>query len=582
MPPDPPGAQESLTDRFASVARRFSDRVAVTGPSGTYRYGELDRITSGLALRLREHGVHGGRVAVLCPHDTDAVLAPWAVLKAGCAYVPLDPRQPAARLAQLLADTGAGAVVYSPGLAADAVRLARGKPLIALSGEERPGGEPPPVLCEAPAYLLHTSGSTGRPKAVLQHHRNVLAHALAYAGRIGIGDGTQVPLLARYGSDAAVMDLFGALLTGATLHVVDPLAPAAALRATLARAEASLVHCTPTLLRHLLSGAPTQQLRTVRAVVLGGEEVTPEDVREVFRHFPPDCALINGYGPTECTLALQHRVTRADLAREQVPIGRPVEGVHVRLVDADGAPAEKYGEIEIHSDRVALGYWRRPEESAGVFGTTETGVRFYRTGDLAQRCPDGSLIFRGRKDRQLKIRGHRVEPGEAESVLRAHPTVAQAAVTTHGQPQQLIAYVTSATAIPADERELLGYLARLLPQPAVPQRVVVLETMPLGPTGKLDRAALPPPPARPSAAVKERASTPAEEALSRIWCEVLGLPSVPVTTTFMAAGGDSVRLLEMLVRVQEEFGAEISLTDFLPEPTVTALARLLDREGARP
>ncbi len=583
-PPDPPTDTETLVDRFRAITAEHPDRVAVRGRSGRYRYSELDRMTTTLARRIGRSAAPDQRLGLLCAHDVGLVVAVWSALKAGYAYVPLDPRQPIDRLARIVADAGVAAIACDPDLVGRASRLARGRRVMPIVGpvEEHMTEWPSPASADTLAYLMYTSGTTGGPKGVRQSHRNVLSHAITYASRIRIQAGDQVPLLAGFAFDAAVMDLFGTILTGATLTIVDPLAPARRLRADLAESGASIVHCTPTLCRHLLSDVDDlagrlDELATVRTIVLGGEEVTPNDLRAVFRRFPEGCTLVNGLGPTECTIALQHMVTAADLAGHAIPVGHPVEGVGVRLLDVDGRPAEVFGEVEITSEHLALGYWNQPESAASAFDRHPGGMRRYRTGDLARRRSDGALVFCGRKDRQVKIRGHRVEPAEVEADLRAHPSVAQSAVVVERSVEpRLIGYVTSATGQPAEEQELAGYLGRQLPDYAVPARIVPLDALPLGPTGKLDRARLPPP--EEVAAVDDAAWSPVERRVASIWCEILGLSRIGRQATFLASGGDSVRLLAMLSRVRAEFGVKIELMDFLTAPTIATIVAFIEMD----
>jgi len=590
VPPAPAAASESLVDRFRSVAAEHGDRVAVTGPSGQYGYAELDRLTTAVARRLGSAVGPGQRVGLLCGHDIGMPVGVWSVLKTGATYVPLDPRQPDGRLTRIVADADVAAIACDPDLVQRASAIAKGRPVIALAAADA-GTDAHPLADVPPgavAYLLHTSGSTGRPKAVVQSHRNVLAHALAYVSRLRIGPHDHVPLLSRFTFDAGVMDVFGGLLAGASLHIAEPALPAPELRRWLAEAGATVLHCTPTLFRHLVGDLDQDRdgdgtnLACVRVVVLGGEEATHQDLRQFFGYFPKGCSLVNGLGPTECTLALQYHAARADLAGGSLPVGYPVDGVRVRLLDGEGHPTEIRGELEILSDRVAHGYWRQDETTAAVFGEYADGTRYYRTGDLARQAPDGALVYCGRKDRQTKIRGHRVEPGEVEALLRAHPTVAQAAVTVDQRAQiaQLVGYVTSATSLPPDPDQLAGYLSRFLPDYAVPWRLVVLETMPLGPTGKLDRLRLPVPQETPNPAV-DRPRTPLEQALAGIWCQVLGISEAGLRANFMASGGDSIRLLELLAKVQDVFETEIPLAEFLTAPTIATMARVVERGKSR-
>ncbi|HEX3786039.1 MAG TPA: amino acid adenylation domain-containing protein [Pseudonocardiaceae bacterium] len=585
LPPTPPGPTESLVDRFRATVSAHGNRPAVTGRSCRYTYAELERTASELARQLVPVAPAGSRIALLCEHDTGLAVGIWSVLIAGCAYVPLDPRQPAGRLSRIVTDAKVAAIVCDPDLADRATALAKGAPVIPLAGPAAatdPGSDPTP-RGEDIAYLLHTSGSTGRPKAVVQTQGNVLGHVLTYADRIRIGPGDRLPLLARFTFDAAVMDFFGALLSGASLHIVDPVRPGAELWDLLIRSEATILHCTPTLFRHLLAaaGAPTAARKnSIRIVVLGGEEVSGEDLRRFDEYFPQQCALVNGLGPTECTLALQHLVRPGDPASGPfVAVGHPVEGVEVRLLDEDGLPTEVLGEVELLSTRLALGYWEQPEVTSAVFGRYPNGTRYYRTGDLARRTPDGALVYRGRKDRQVKVRGHRLELGEIEALLRAHPSVAQAAVLFNRDSGEarLIAYATSATPVPLDPDELTGYLGRQLPDYAVPALIIPLEAIPLGPTGKLDRSRLPAP-VQITAVPAVPPRSPVELAVADIWCRILGLADIGMQANFMASGGDSIRLQEMIAEVEDKLGVAIPLLGFLRSPTIATIAELVERK----
>jgi amino acid adenylation domain-containing protein len=580
------GTAETLVDRFRETAARFHDRLAVSGPSGALTYGELDAASDAMANALRQAAPAGRRFALLCDHDVGVPVAVWSTLKTGGAYVPLDPRQPDGRLATILAGAAVDAVLCDRALAARAAGLAGGKPLLALGEADAAGGaagageaRPAPG---ALAYVLHTSGSTGRPKGVMQTHANALVHAVTYARRVRIGSLDRVPLLARCTFDAAVMDLFGALLTGASLHVIDPatLTPAG-LRAALARTAPTILHATPTLFRHLLRDGDERDLapdlQSIRVVVLGGEEVTGDDLAAFYRCFPTHASLVNGYGPTECTLALQHLASRSDVARPSVPIGRPVEGIEAQLIDDEGRMAEQHGELVLRGRQLAVGYLDEIQ-SSGAFGVDPDGVPVYRTGDLARKLPDGTLLFAGRRDRQLKIRGQRVEPGEVEALLRMHPTVGQAVVVGRRRVERnplLIGYVTSATPLPADPGELVSYLQRHLPAYSVPARIVVLAELPVGTTGKVDVARLPAPQDDlPAAGAAAR--TPLEQAVARIWCAVLGIASAGVEDNFVMSGGDSLQVLSLLSAVQGEFGIDLTLQGFLADPTIRWLAQEIE------
>lgn len=583
-----------LADHLTAAWAGGAQRVALASNGRQLSAAQFADVTSQLAATIRQHVSVGERVAVLVEHDVDAPIAVWSVLKAGAAYVPLDPRLPDTWLARIATDARVGAVVCSAAVAARARSVSRRAPVIVVDADDivtRPTADLPLDSRVDPAevaYLLHTSGSTGRPKAIVQTRRNVLAHARCYIDSIGLAPTDHAALLAPVTFDAAVMDLFGATLSGATLHVLDALQPAEALLGDLAAHGVTVLHCTPTLLRHLLGadldGGPEADRQAVswspRIVVLGGEELDADDVRRLASRFP-DAAVVNGLGPSECTLALQHRVVPDDECASSVPVGQPVAGVDVELVDETGRQSDISGELVFVTDRVAAGYWNLPELTAASFWTGPDGRRRYRTGDLAWRRSDGAFVFVGRRDRQVKIRGYRVEMGQVESVLRTHPTVAQAAVTVDysGPSPRLIAYATPATAFALSSTELLAFLARQLPAYEVPAAVVAIDAMPLGPTGKLDRAHLP---AVPDAAPQAEPCSDAELRVVAVWQDVLSSNHVSVEADFLSNGGDSLQMLAMLAEVEKRLWVRIELPDFLARPTVATIAGVLEQpsEGA--
>jgi len=585
-PVPPVTSGETLVGRFRAVAARYGDRPAVHGPSGEWTYRELDAASDALAARVRPVAGRGERVALLCGHDITVVCAVLAVLKAGAAYVPLDPQQPDIRLATILADVGPALILADADHLGVAERLAKGRPVQPVLDD---GSAQPPLESEdapdALAYILYTSGSTGAPKGIMQTNRNMLTHVLRFAHRLGLTAEDRVPMVARCTFDASLLDMFGALLTGASLHVIDPyLPPPADLLEELVRRQVTVLHCTPTLLRLFFAQLDSRPAAPdLRAVVLGGEEMTGADVAGVASHFA-GAELINGFGPSECTVALHHRVESADTERASVPIGYPVEGIDVCLVDADGRPAALFGEVVLAGEGVALGYWDQPELTARAFGTRADGVRFYRTGDLARRRPDGKLVFCGRRDQQIKIRGYRVEPAEAEVTLRAHPTVRHAAVVAVPDGPlgpRLIGYVTSPGPLNAVPEELLGYLRRMLPDYAVPARIVVVPRLPVGPTGKLDRSLLPAP-SEEEVDADDLPRTEWEQRLAALWCEVLARRTAGLRDHFFAGGGDSIRVMKLLARVNAECRVRVSMPAFLAEPTLGTLVRLVAASAWEP
>src|SRR5690606_8587661 len=451
--PEPAGASaadfpaealaRSIPERFREVVERAPDAVAVETARARWTYEELQQRANQVAhALLRETGSDNQRVALFLEHDAPMLAAILGTLTAGKTYVPLDPAYPEERLRLLLEDAEPQAILTDRP-ASELSDWAGELPVLELSHIFAAEPEHAPELTvdpATPAYILYTSGSTGRPKGVVQSQRNVLHHIRTYASRLRITPHDRLSLLAAYGFDAAVMDIFGALLSGATLYPIDLRGEdAGRLSALVERHGITVLHSTPTVFRHLtsqLTGA--ENLSAVRLVVLGGEAATRHDLELFRRHFGPHARLINGYGPTECTLALQHvfdhtgeppRTTAGGL-----PIGRAVDGLEVLLLNEAGEPVETLapGEIVLRSPYVALGYWRSPELTAERFvadpSATEPGVRLYHTGDRARWLPDGTLEFLGRIDQQVKVRGYRIEPGEIESILASENGISAAVV----------------------------------------------------------------------------------------------------------------------------------------------------------
>ncbi|WP_433664502.1 amino acid adenylation domain-containing protein [Nocardia sp. CA-128927] len=582
---------ERLIDRLDAVIDLRGSAPALRAGDRTTSFAELDVLTAAIAKELIGAGLDGSRVALLYDHTPESFVAVWAALRAGVAYVPLDPRAPQARLIEIMEEADVSALLCDPSLADLARSVAGGAHVFTVSGRT---DQPHPTLSTVPtndlstwakshisaddfAYILHTSGSTGRPKGVAQSRGNALAHAVTYARRLRIGPDDVVAAPARYTFDAGVLNSFGAAAAGAELYVIDPhLFSPAGLREEIERAGVTVLHCTPTLFRYLLGDTDGPWVPdALRLVALGGEEVVRGDVVDFGKHFGPTCRLVSLYGPSECSVALQHIITPEDADSAGVPIGHPVEGVEVDLVDGSGRPTEVYGEIALRSSYVALGYWHRPELTEKVFGTGPNGVPYYRTGDLARRLPDGRLVFVGRKDRQVKIRGHRVEPGEAETFLRSHPTVAEAAVVLDAEADvpRLVAYLTQDGPLEPDYLELSAYLRTRLPDYMIPSAYMVLDHLPRGLTGKLDRAKLPK--IAPAVApVYTPPGTELERVVAEVWAEVLDR-EIGLGQNFFDLGGHSLALARVRGLLERRLGVDLAMTDLFAAPTVDGLAKSL-------
>jgi amino acid adenylation domain-containing protein/non-ribosomal peptide synthase protein (TIGR01720 family) len=586
----PTWADGSLAERFRRVAGVHAKDLAVATADHRWSYGTLDRLSDRAALALVRQAGDSPRVALLFPQGAPRIAAVLAVLKAGKTCVPLDPSDPPARLAAVLRDAEAGAILAAE-TALDLARgLAAGKAVLTLDladGGAVPAAELPTVPPETPAYILYTSGSTGEPKGVVQSHRNVLGHIRTYADALGITPADRLTLLSSYTFDAAVMDLFGALLFGASLFPFDVRREGTAAIARWMRGERITVyHSTPTLYRRFLDELEDEVFPDVRRVVLGGERCLRRDLERSRARFPPESVFVNGLGPTESTLALQFFAPAGTVVdRETVPVGRPVAGTAVLLRNAAGEQAAVYGsgEIEIRGPWLALGYWRRPELTAAAFADGPEGGRIYRTGDLGRWLPDGGIEFAGRSDSQVKVRGHRVELGEVEAALNALPGVREAVVLARedrrtGEPR-LAAYLLAPAGEAADPRWLRQALGERLPEPMIPADFVAVEAWPLTSTGKIDRQALPEPPAvRPAPrGVDGEPGTPLEELLCGLWAEVLGLERVGVDDDFFALGGHSLLATQLLSRIRQVGAVEMPLRAVFEAPTAAAMAGRLER-----
>ena len=442
------------------------------------------------------------------------------------------------------------------------------------------------------AYLLYTSGSTGKPKGVMQNHRNVLHHIRNYTNNLHICAEDRLTLLSSYGFDAAVMDIFGALLNGATLYPIDIKEEGfGALYQQLVGQKITIYHSTPTVYRYFIGSLSSEKtLSFTRLVVLGGEEVFKKDVELYKKHFPPACLFVNGLGPTESTVSLQYFISQdTEIARTSVPVGYPVEDTEILLLNEAGKEVAIYGEIAIRSPHLALGYWQKTELTETSFLSDPTGGsrRIYRTGDMGRLLPDGKLEFVGRKDFQVKVRGFRIELGEIEVVLAQHPSVVETVVIAREDQlgdKQLVAYVVLNKKPAVTNNELRNFLRQKLPDYMIPSAFVSLDSLPLTPNGKIDRRALPAPdserPVAEDSYVAPRNSI--EEVLAGIWCEILGLKEVGIHDNFFELGGHSLLATQVMSRLRKVFEIEIPLRTLFESPTVEELAfALLQREGER-
>jgi amino acid adenylation domain-containing protein len=587
--------EQSITDRFAKQVAAAPHALAVKTRRHEWTYAQLDQESHRVAHALLQlRGAAEERVGVLMGNGAQVVAALLGALKANKTYVPLDPSHPLARLKQTFEDSQAGVVVTDTRHAASARELA-GDGYDVINVDELPLVETfdvptPQVSPDAVAYILYTSGSTGTPKGVMQSHRNVLHFIRAYTNNLKITRDDRFTLLPSFGFDAAVMDIYGALLNGAALYPMELKEEGFdEVVRSIRENSITVYHSTPTVFRSLSKRLGERTPDCVRLVVLGGEEARKTDADLYREKFAPHCILVNGLGPTESTVSLQYFVTRErELRRASLPVGYPVEETEVLLLDEEGRDVEIYGEIALKSAHVALGYWRRPELTAAAFMSHPSGSaqRVYRTGDLGRRLHDGSIEFIGRKDLQVKIRGFRVELGEVEELLRRHPGVSECAVTLReslpGGEKRLVAYFVRDSEQAASSEDLRAYLSERLPAYMIPSAFAWVESMPLMPNGKVNRAALPR--VFDFGSQADTAFAPPtsdiEQALAKIWQDTLKVEKVGVGDSFFDLGGHSLLLLEVQSRLREVFNSDLSIVDLFKYATISSLASYLSTSGA--
>ncbi|NVJ28035.1 amino acid adenylation domain-containing protein, partial [Myxococcus sp. AM011] len=570
---------------FEAQARDTPDAVALRFGDDSLTYAQLDARANQLAHHLRSLGIGPDTlVALFLERSLALVTAMLGVLKAGGAFVPLDPTYPSERLGFMLADSAAPVVITLEHLADELP--SRGELYVLLDADERllarqPRSPPDSrVTAESLAYVLYTSGSTGRPKGVMVTQRGI-AHYLAWAlQEYRVSSGQSAPVHTSVAFDATLTSLFAPLLAGGSVHLLPSGNELEALAQSLRTHRHGLVKLTPAHLQALLDLMSAQELALQEGTFVVGGEALPAATVERWRRLAPRVRLINEYGPTETVVGCSiHDLNESGLVHGAVPIGRPIANTALYILDARlrPVPVGVTGELYIGGAGVARGYLRRPELTAERFipdaFSTVPGARLYRTGDLARFLPDGRLDFLGRRDGQVKLRGFRIELGEVESALRQFSQVREAvAVVREDSPgdKRLVAYLVAPG---ADVSALRDALRQKLPEYLVPSVLVLLDALPLTANGKVDRRALPVPELRTAEPESFAAPhTPTEHALAAIFREVLNVSQVGLHDDFFELGGHSLLATQLISRVREAFQVELPLRALFAAPTVEQLA----------
>jgi amino acid adenylation domain-containing protein len=595
----------SAYERSATIAELFQARaaetpqaIAVSFDGETLSYTRLERWSNRLAHRLRAWGIgRGSRVAVCMDRSLEMIVALLAVAKAGAAYVPLDPEDPSERLHRHMQTLQISLVLtlgrhrnQIPGPVAN---------LICVEDDLDLAREPdiPPIsLATAldPAYVMFTSGSTGAPKGVEVPHR-AIARLVRDPDYVELGPRETLLGLAPIAFDASTFEIWGALLNGGRLVLAPPGLPALGELADLiAREDIGTLWLTSGLFNRVVDDRP-ELLHHLRQLLTGGEVLSPDHVRRALAALPEEAVLVNGYGPTEATtFTCAHRMRPGEAVDGPIPIGRPIAGSRVYLLDAHGEPVPTgvTGQLWIGGDGVALGYVDAPALTAERFRrdpfSPDAEAQMYDSGDRARWRVDGTIEFLGRADRQLKIRGHRVEPGEIEETLRTHPAIADAFViplSPSATDRGLAAYlVTDPDGCDLTDEELRAHASQTLPAYAIPMAWNRLEHLPLTANGKVDTAALPVP--ETSLGEKNHSAEKArpdelERELVAIWQRTLDITDIHPDDDFFALGGHSLRAVELFDTIERRLGRRLPLTTIFEAPTVRGLARALREDGWR-
>jgi amino acid adenylation domain-containing protein len=578
---------------FETQAAKTPTAVAVVYGDQQLTYEELNVRANQIAHLLLEYGVDPGSCVAMClARSVDSIVALLGILKAGAAYVPLDPEHPIARLTTQLEKSQATVCLSNTPQVTESLEphtrvidFARDSELLRTQPDTNPRVV---VSSEALAYVIYTSGSTGTPKAVAVRHRNLVNYAEFILKRFRMEHSLHFAIVSTLTADLGNTCLFPSLFSGGCLHILShevALEPRL-FSDYLSLHEIEILKIAPSHLHAILS-ADERKILPSKYLILGGEALSRQLLDSILAT-AHSCQIINHYGPTETTVgSLTFDASEQELSDlvRTVSIGRPIANTRVYILDQQmrAVPTGVAGELYIGGAGVALGYLNDPDQTASRFVpdlfSTEPGCRLYRTGDLARTLPDGNVEFLGRRDLQVKVRGYRIELGEIEAVLSEHALISQAVVMLRddGGNQRFVAYVLSSKLPPADADEVRQYLKQRLPEYMVPAAVVVLRSFPTTPNGKVDRAALPHPDEAPGKnRIMVAPQTVVEQELAVIWSELLNIGEISVHDNFFDLGGHSLLATQLISRIRNAFNKNMPLRTIFDAPTIAKLAATVE------
>jgi amino acid adenylation domain-containing protein len=577
---------------FEQQAERTPHAVAAVFADQQVTYAELNRRSNNLARHLQQVGVNPGALVAICvDRSIEMLVGLLGILKAGAAYVPLDPGYPNERLAFMLRDSGASLILTQSklreSLPADcnALYLDTDWPKTLPQNAAQAGSNPDCDLNAGNlAYVIYTSGSTGQPKGVEITHRSVVNLLCSMSRKPGMTANDTLVAVTTLSFDIAALELFLPLSVGAKLVIAsrDQASNGALLLEQLIESRATVIQATPVTFRMLIEAGWKGQ--PAMKVLCGGEELPRDLANQILVR---STALWNMYGPTETTI--WSSTLQVEPGDGPVPIGQPIDNTQFHILDAAGklTPIGVAGELHIGGSGLARAYFNRPDLTAEKFVWNDLGgnqsVRLYKTGDLVRRRADGNIDFLGRLDNQVKLRGLRIELGEIEARLRTHPGVGECVVTARtgeAGDKQIVAYIAPERDFTPDAEQLRKLLRNTLPEYMVPAAFVMLEKLPLTPNGKIDRKALPAPELNRSTSQPSYVAprTPIEEALAEIWRTVLGLKQIGVRDDFFALGGHSLQATRLINEIRKSFDHKLSVPLFFQNPTIEGTARVLSED----
>jgi amino acid adenylation domain-containing protein len=590
-PPADFPANECVHQLFEAQVRKTPDATAITSGGVRLSYGALNRRANQLANVLVASGLQPGEVVGVClERSTEFVIALVAVLKAGGAYLPIDPDYPSQRRALMLNDAGARLCVteqrFVSELPGESVRLITVDAGSATIAQQTADNLPNRTSPDGLAYVIYTSGSTGVPRGVAIPHQAVVCRVIN-TDYVTLGPSEVVAQASNAAFDAATFEIWGALLNGARLDVIAKavLLSPRMLQSHIEQQGITTLFLTTALFNRVAEERPGA-FGGVKQLLFGGEAADPAAARAILEARAPG-TLIHVYGPTEATtFASSYVVTSVGAGDTTIPIGRPICNTRIYILDRhlNPSPVNVTGEIYIGGPGVALGYLNESLLTAEKFirdpFVAGTRSRLYRSGDLARYRADGNIEFVGRADDQVKLRGFRIEPGEIEATLREHPRVRWASVMIRADARgdkQLVAYLTGDRIEDPRSVEIRGFLARKLPDYMVPSAFVWLESVPLTPGGKVDRAALPTPvqPHLAQARMFAPAVNALEQKLTTIWQQVLGTSPIGLHDNFFELGGHSLLAVVLVARIERICGTALTPAVLFEAPTVAQLADIL-------